>query len=71
MRDFIFILFAINENFDLIEENDSGIPSKGNLKPGDLLMREINAMGLYHGGVYDGKLVIEFTGNHSASLTLK
>ncbi|XP_048010318.1 uncharacterized protein LOC125244317 [Megalobrama amblycephala] len=66
LRDFIFFLYAINKNFDLIEENDTGIPSQYNLKKGDLLMRE-TIFGLYHAGVYDGKHVIEFTAPLSLS----
>lgn len=46
----------------MIEENITGIPSK--IKTGDLLLRKINATGPYHIGVYCGKCVIEYTGNH-------
>jgi len=63
------LLTGTHKQFKMIEENDTGIPTR--IRTGDLLMRKIYNTGPYHIGVYCGKHVIEFTGNHLFLLTLK
>lgn len=68
-NEIVFLLNGTHKDFDLIEKNDSGIPSQ--LRTGDLLLRKIYDRGPYHVGIYCGKYVLEFTGNHFTLLTLK
>lgn len=57
----VFLLKGTHKNFKVIEKNDKGTPLPVNIRTGDLLMRKINASGVYHVGIYCGKFVIEFT----------
>lgn len=68
-NEILFLLDGTHKNFDLIEKNDTGIPSQ--LTTGDLLLRKIYASGPYHVGIYSGKYVLEFTGNHFTLLIFK
>jgi len=66
----LLLLKGTHKQFEMIEENETGMPSW--IRTGDLLMRKIyKPPGPYHVGVYCGKHVIEFTGNHLFLLTLK
>lgn len=70
------LIKGTNKRFEMVEENAKGTSIKlpVMIRTGDLLLRKINAIfspvSPYHVGIYCGKFVIEFTGNHFTLLTL-